>query len=401
MWVLMCAGGIYATIPLARNFQKYIYQTVGKEFFTYLVFFVIATGLTTLLYFFIFKLKIKSTTQYVILVFCAGLYVYLTVQLGGYPEEAIHLLEYGLLSYFVFRALSYKIKDWTIYISAAFLVLILGTADEFLQWMMPSRYWSYKDIGINFLGGAIFLFAIWKGIKPSYISEPVKSHSVRVLVVVITLNLIFMGLCLSNTPVNVKRYTSVIHLLSWLQQEELMTEFGYNHYDPETGHFNSRFKLEEIKRIDTAIGSSYGKLIVDDINSGLLIDDIVIKYEKNTNPFLYEFLTHHNRRVNNAEAFYDPADTQNKSELAHKVMIENQITRKYFSNTFLHSQLEWNPGELDILKKAALQWKGAYISSTGRLITIVDLNGARVAIVITLFIAWVGGEIWKRKLSAG
>ncbi len=401
MWVLLCASGIYSTIPLARYFQKLIYQTVGKEFFTYLVFFIVTAGLITLLYFFIFRLKIKSASQYISLIFCAGLYIYFTIQLGGHPEEAIHFLEYALLSYFVFRALSHRIRDWTIYVTAALFIMFLGTADEFLQWITPSRVWDYRDIGLNFMGGAIFLFGVWKGIQPAEISGPVRSLSVQVLVSVITLNLMILGICLSNTPVNVKRYTSVLHFLSWLQHEEPMTEFGHDHYDPEIGQFNSRLKIDEIRETDTTKGKLYGKLLSDDISSGLSIGDTKIKYRADTNPFLYEFLLHHDRRAHNTSIFHDPADTQNKSEIANRVLIENLIIRKYFSNTFLHSQLEWHPGDLESLKKAASLRQEEYISSTGRLITIVDLNGSRVAMLITLFITWVGGEIWKRKLSAG
>ncbi len=397
--MLLCAFGIYATIPLARSFQQYIYLTVGKEFFTYLVFFVIAAGLITLLYVFIFRLKIKSVSQYLVLIVCAGLYMNFTVQLGGHPEEAIHFLEYGLLSFFVYKALSHRIRDWTVYISAAFIVMFLGTVDEFLQWLMPARYWDYRDIGINFLGGAISLFGIWKGIKPSEISGPVRSLSIQVLVSVITVNLIFIGICLSNTPVNVKRYTSSIKFLSWLQQEEQMTEFGYNHYEPDTGHFNSRFTLEEMKIIDTAEGSTNGSLLSNDIQSGLSLDDMLRKYRTDTNPFLYEFLLHHIRRTKKASEFYNPSVTQNKSKIAHIVLIEDMLIRKYFSNTFIHSQLEWNPGDLDSLKKAASQWDKEYISGTGRLITVVNLDSARAAILITLFIVWIGGEIWKRTLS--
>jgi Ca2+/Na+ antiporter len=401
VWVMLCAGGIYATIPLARGFQQMVYETFGKEFFTYTVFIIIASGLVTLLYFFIFRLRIKRVSQYVVLIFCAGLYMYFTVQLGSHPEEAIHFLEYALLSFFVFRALRYRVTDWTIYISASFFVMFFGTVDEFLQWMTPSRVWDYRDVGINFMAGVIFLFAVWKGIRPAEISSPVRSYSVQILVSIITVNLIFLAICLSNTPDKVRRYTTAFHFLSWLQQEEAMTEFGYNHFDPETGHFNSRFRLEELGNIDTAHGDSLGKLIADDTVSGLSLDDMVNKYKTDAKPFLYELLIHHQRRVNKAEEFHDSSGLQHKSEIAKKLLIENLIVRKYFSKTFLHSGLEWNEPDMEKVKKAASQWEEEYTSNTGRLITLVDLNSARVAILTALFITWIGGEIWKRKLSAG
>jgi len=386
---------------VARSLQKLVYSSIGKEFFTYLVFFVIAAGLIILLYLFIFRLKIKIASQYISLISCAGLYIYFTIQLGGHPEEAIHFLEYGLLSFFVFRALSYKIKDWTVYISAAFIVMLFGTLDEFLQWMMPSRYWDYRDVGINFLGGAIFLFAIWKGIKPTSISGPAKNHSVRILVVTITLNLIFLGLCLSNTPHNVNRYTSAISFLSWLQQEESMTEYGHNHYDQEIGLFNSRFELDEIKLIDSTKGSSYGVKISFDNDSGLSGDDMLKKYRPDSNPFLYEFLLHYNRSVHETKKFHNSSDMNDKSKFANAALKEDLLINKYFKNTLLNSGLKWPQSNIDSINKAALEWNEIYITNTGRMITFFDLNTARAAMLIILFIVWIGGEIWKRKLSDG
>lgn len=399
LWVLLCALGIYSAIPLARSLQELIYKSVGKEFFTYLVFFVIAAGLITLLYIFIFKLRIKSISQYIYIIICSGIYVYFTIQLGANPEEAIHIIEYGLLSFFVFRALSYRIKDWTIYITAAFLVMLFGTADELLQWIMPTRYWDYRDVGINFLGGAIFLLVIWKGIKPSYISGPVRGYSVRILVCAITLNLILMGFCLSNTPDNVKRYTSDIGFLSWLQQEESMTGYGHNHYDPEIGYFNSRFELDEIESIDTADGSTYGKIISDDINSGLSDDDMLKKYGPASNPYLYEFLLHHYRRVDKTVEFHSSSDSHDKSEIANAALKENILLNRYFKNTLLNSGLKWPQGNTDSIKEAALPWNDIYVSNTGKMITSFDINTARAAILISLFFIWVLGEIWKRKLN--
>lgn len=176
------------------------------------------------LYFLFFKWQIRSVAQYVWLFISAGIYVFLTFQLRRHPEEAIHFVEYGALSYFFFRALSVKIRDWTIYITVFLFVLFVGTLDEFTQWMMPKRYWDYRDIGINALASAIFLFAVWKAVRPGIICELANKHSVKVLAWILTANLIFFGLCLANTPDMVKRYTSVFESLSWLRDEEPMTK---------------------------------------------------------------------------------------------------------------------------------------------------------------------------------
>lgn len=177
------------------------------------------------LYFLIFRLKVKNFSQYFWLIASSGLYVYFTLQLKEHPEEAVHFLEYGLLSFFIFRALSQRIRDWTIYIITILFVSLVGITDEFIQWLLPSRFWSYKDVGINALAAGIFMLVIWQGIKPKIISSPVQKISLKMLCGIISLNLLFLGLCLSNTPETVNNYTSIFESLSWLQNEEPMTDF--------------------------------------------------------------------------------------------------------------------------------------------------------------------------------
>jgi len=224
-WALICTIGIFITVPIARSLQKFIYGSVGKEFFTYTVLFVIISGLTASLYFLIFRLKIKNFSQYFWLIASGGLYVYFTLQLKEHPEEAVHFLEYGLLSFFIFKALSHRIRDWTIYLITILFVSLVGITDEFIQWLLPSRFWGYKDVGINALAAGIFMLVIWQGIKPKIISSPVQKMSLKLLCGMLSLNVLILGLCLSNTPETVNNYTSIFESLSWLQNEEPMTEF--------------------------------------------------------------------------------------------------------------------------------------------------------------------------------
>jgi len=227
LWVLLCSLAIFFTIPLARGIQKFISHTVGRIFFTYSVVFIVVCGLAVLLYLFVFRFKVRKTSQYAWLVICAGLYVFLTIKLNKSPEEAMHLIEYGLLSYFIFNALQYDIRDRMIYFITILMVLFIGTIDEFMQWMTPKRYWDFRDIGANVVGGLIFQLAIWKGVRPGFINQSIAKISVKMLMVALTVNLIFLGLCLSNTPHAVKSYTAVFQGLSWLRTEEPMSKFAF------------------------------------------------------------------------------------------------------------------------------------------------------------------------------
>ncbi|MBI5666046.1 MAG: VanZ family protein [Nitrospirae bacterium] len=249
--VFLCTALIFSTVPVARRIQRYVHNTIGSEFFTYTVLVIILSLFAVLLYFFIFRLNVKSKSQYAWLIMSSGFYIYTTLQLRKYPEEAIHLLEFGLLSYFLFKALSHRIRDWTVYISTILCVLFIGTIDEFIQWVTPGRRWDYGDVGINALAGVFFVLAVGKGIKPDIVRGPVKRASVNLLAIIMTINVLFLGLCLSNTPASVTRYTELFHGLSWLRLEEPMTQYGFRHKDAETGPFYSQMTLDRLRKIDT------------------------------------------------------------------------------------------------------------------------------------------------------
>ncbi|MEN8263090.1 MAG: VanZ family protein [Nitrospirota bacterium] len=398
--VFLCTIGIYSTIPLARGFQKFVYSTVGKEFFTYAAFFVVFAVLITLLYFFLFKLKIKYLSQYIWLFLCTGACLYLTVQLRKHPEETIHLLEYGFLSILIFKALSHRIRDWSIYISVTFLVLFLGTVDEFIQWMMPQRYWGLEDVKINTLAAIIFQVAIWKGIKPKIISGPVKKASVMVLLGAITLNMIFLGFCLSNTPDAIKSYTSISTKLSWLRNEEPMTEYAYKYSDPEIETFYSRMSLKEIREFDLNNGKAYGKEILNNTHPDKPLKELFAKYKPTSNVFLYEFLVHLQRRNNNIKDLSAIKDLSEKTEISNIVYRENLILEKYFKNILTHSEQGFSDDQLTEIQKAASLWKGAYISGAGgKLITAFSLNIVWLAIITIAGFVWISGLYWKRRLD--
>ncbi|MEW6599436.1 MAG: VanZ family protein, partial [Nitrospirota bacterium] len=190
--------------------------------------FIVVLMFTTLLYFFIFRLNIRSKSQYIWLAASSGFYIYTALQLRKIPEEAVHLLEFGVLSYCLFRALSHRIRDWTVYVTTSLFVFLIGMIDEFIQWVIPGRIWDYRDVGINGLAGVFFVLMVGMGIKPHIARGPVNKGSVNILAGIIIINLIFLGLCLSNTPDAVKSYTSVFPGLSWLVQEEPMSEYGHN-----------------------------------------------------------------------------------------------------------------------------------------------------------------------------
>jgi hypothetical protein len=395
VWVLLCALGIFATVPVARSFQKYVYTHVGKEFFTYFVLSMVCIILAVLLYSLVFKLKVKNVSQYIWLTICAGVYIYLTVGFRKHPEEAIHLLEFGLLAFFVFKALSCKIRDWTVYLSSALIVSFAGAIDEFLQWLTPGRVWDFRDVNTNMLSGCIFLVALWKGIRPEIINRPVRKLSVNVLAGVFSLNLIFLGLCLSNTPEVVQRYTSAFDRLSWLRSEETMAEYGYAHIDPEIGTVFSRMSIEEMKKNDSETDLFSEKMFPEDISSEAVLKELFETYSPYTNKFMYEFLMHVSRRDDKFNDFKDTNLIDNK----HEAFKKNQILEKYFGMTLEKSIYKWPAEKIEALGDTASLRNKDYTSKAGKLITSFNVRTVWLCVLVMLGALWTFGAVWKRRID--
>jgi hypothetical protein len=275
-------------------------------------------------------------------------------------------------------------------------VVFIGTLDEFFQWIIPKRYWGLNDVRLNGLAGSIFLLAIWKGIRPQTVTDQVKSSSVKILVAMITANLLFLGLCLSNTPGAVQRYSTMFKSLSWLQNEEPMSEFGFRHDDPEIGMFYSRFTLSEMDDMDRNHGVSYGGIIGHQRNQDIPYEELLKKYTPNTNPFLYEFLVHLSRRDKKIEEMDRAESINQKIEKGSIAFSEDLILEKHYSNTLNQSGLTLTGEKKAELRQAFARQQEPHISRAGSIIiTSFTLRQVWTAIFLILIFVWIGGRLWK------
>jgi len=154
-WVGLCALSIFLIVPLARSIQQLVQENWGASLFGYAVIFAVASGFLAVLYVLWARLKIRSFANFAWLSIIAAAYIYFTIQLWDRPEEAVHFLEYGLLSFLLFRAFRLHIDDKSIYLASFFAGSLVGIFDEILQWIVPLRYWDFRDVGLNALSCAI------------------------------------------------------------------------------------------------------------------------------------------------------------------------------------------------------------------------------------------------------
>lgn len=65
------------------------------------------------------------------------------------PEERFHLLQYGLVSFFIAFALPDKISGLRRHLAVIALVWFVGIGDELIQALRPNRVGDLRDVFIN------------------------------------------------------------------------------------------------------------------------------------------------------------------------------------------------------------------------------------------------------------
>lgn len=397
--VLLCSALIFATIPLARGIQRYVYYTIGRDVFTNAVLLVIIATSGVLLFCFFFRLRVRRSSQYVWIFVCTGLYIYRTFTLHEHPEEAVHFLEYGILTYFVFRALRSSIGDFTIYLSTFFLVSLIGTLDEFLQWMMPERFWDIRDVGLNAFAGAVFLLGIGKGLRPEMKEKKPGKYAAIMLASTVSVSLLIIGLCLSNTPEVVTRYTTAFDSLSWLREEEPMTEYGYVHTVGKAGRFYSRFRSDELRTVDRMMGRRYGERLKRDIAEGAERDDWIMASSAYRDVLLHEFILHLSEREDHLVTARTDDGTPDPQD-AVIALWEDLILQSYYGNTLSHAGLLLSSEVFEDLEERFPGWHEYYKSSVDTaLITSFGPWTARIVIAASLCLVWITYGWWKKKLN--
>jgi len=343
---------IFLTIPWLRPFQKFVYAQFGKSAFGYFVLASIAIGSAWAIFYIKQNTNVGvSTKNYLWLAGVTCLYGYFTINLWKCPEEAIHFLEYGVLGYFAFRALSHQIKDVTIYFTASLISLFIGTIDETIQWIVPDRYWDFRDVGLNFLAGALLQLGIWKGIRPGMIVEKIKLQSIIILLITCASCIVLLGLCASNTPSRILLYTEKLPFLSFLRNTDtMMSEYGHKHRDSEIGTFCSRFTNKELRTIDAEEHLNYSQIL--NSSTGTDYNQFLKIYNTLNSPFLYEMRVHIFRRDRYMSLAEEGGEgSKKKREQITIAFKENLILEKYFGNTLQHTVYLWPKSKMEEMKK--------------------------------------------------
>lgn len=383
LWVALCIVAIFLVVPLARTIQEFVSAHGGRSLFGYAVLMAIAGAFVGVLFVLVFRFRIWSFSRLIWLAAVAGLYVHFTLKLWKNPEEAVHFLEYGLLGFLLFRALSLSVRDKSIYLMAFFIGSLVGMFDEILQWITPGRYWDFRDVGLNALATGLFQVALWRAIQPRLISERITTRSLRRASVLLAANLILLGLCASNTPARVSSYVHRFSFLSFLLKEEPMSEFSQKHADPEIGFFYSRLTLEELKSQDWANAAHSAGILREWKNKDYRL--FLSQHSPLLHPFLHEMRVHIFRRDKKEEEACQAENKERAQAALLAAFKENLILEKYFRQTLQKSSYAWDEEKKNQIERKMAKG-GTYESPVSRGILYIQERTLWLAVLTTLIL---------------
>lgn len=349
IWVGLAVLVIFATIPLARELRDAVDATVGREVFLYLGL-VLAAAVALVAFSSLRRRALPPDAYYALGLVLLAL-VAMIYRLRDIPEEALHVAEYALLGLLVYRALTHRIRDYSIYPVACLLVAMIGVVDEYIQWVVPSRYYDLRDILVNAAAGALSQIGVATGLRPRLVASLPAPRSWGRLCFVGAAALLLSSIAFVNTPARVAHYAASFEpLLFLLDGESNMAEYGFLYEDPEAGLFRSRFDPAELRRLDRSRGAEVAQ-ILDRYIRGEGYRSFLRAHSVLRDAYAHEAGVHLFRR----EFHLDRARENNPKSAEHYSIAyrENQILQRYFPTAINRSRHRWNSAIEDEVRRNA------------------------------------------------
>ena len=374
-WLYVCLWSllIFLTVPVARAIQAYVSEHWGRDLFLYTVVIIIVLLLIVSLRL-IIRRRTATALNYIWLIGIATVFIAYTFQLRGNPEEALHFVQYGILSILIYRALTHRITNYGIYFLAFMLATTVGIIDEALQWLTPERVWGLKDIRLDALAAALALLGVAMGLRPTLISGQMNARTGQLICRSALVVVVLLGASLLNTPQRISWYVERLPGLKFIPENSgVMAEYGYRYDDEETGIFRSRLSPDELAKTDRRRAVEAAARL-DELPTQKDYREFLNRYTPFNDPFLHEARVHLNRRdyyLTSAGRYRqrDVAEFQRRMTIAH---YENRIMEKYFPETLLQSGFRLPEETVKQMEEHASTDSG-YVSAVSRaLITRLD-----------------------------
>ena len=334
-WLVVAglSGAILVTSPLVGYATAYARSLLGRDALIYLVMLTLATA-AGLALFYLVRRGGMTLSRYLMLGVVTAVYVYLVLSLrAGSPAEAIHYVEYGILSLAVYRALSHRIGDATIYPASIAVGTGLGILDECAQWLIPGRYFDFRDIWLNFSAVVLMQVSIAATVRPKLVAGPGGPESWRRLCRICAVTVAALGLCHANTPSAVSRYATAVPALGFLAEtDDVMAEYGYAHEVPVAGRFKSRYTSDRLRQLDRDRSEAVAA-VLRNVTAGDDLRHVLRRHSVVTDPFTNEFVRHLRSRDYLLAVARKTKDPRKRGRRYAGASYENAILEQHFGLT--------------------------------------------------------------------
>jgi hypothetical protein len=336
LWV----GLIYASIPFVRQVREAFTTRWSAEPIGLAVVVILIGAAVISVIAFRRRQRRLSTADHIWLIAVTVVAIFWTSRLMGQPEEAVHLLEYGILGFLLYRALAKRFPDPAVYGAAVLVGLLVGTVDEIIQWLVPGRFWDFRDIVLN--GGAVALVqaAIWRLVDrpPSRVG----AASLRLLCRLAAALVCLLSVCLALTPQRLNRLADHFPLPQRLATgADAICEYGYRHAVDDHTAFRSRLSLHQLAKSDIAQAAT----VAGQLEAALMSRGQRRAFNSPVhNPFGYEVQVHIFARNRNLHR----AREQGPGSVVYRQFMtiawrEHLILEKIFGNTMAQTRFRWRP----------------------------------------------------------
>ena len=329
---------IYTTIPFVRGLREWYVARWDPAWIGLSVAMILTISAVAILWSLSRGRQGLSHSNLLWIVGVAVVFVWWTLSLRRSPEETVHFLEYGVLAILLHRALRPTMGTDLVFITAVLMGALIGTVDEIIQWVSPSRFWDWRDLLLNGGAGALAQVILWRVVPPSL--HRWDSRSLQIVLRLVAAQLILLSLCLANTPERVTRYARHLpassHLTSSLNP---MAEYGFRYAVPDLGVFTSRLTLEELRTQDSTRATEVGPILDANRHSyGRFLDT----WPVGEDPFTYEARVHLFARDRNIARARE-LGFADASEQITTAWHENRLMEAFFGNTLKESSYQWGP----------------------------------------------------------
>ena len=336
LWI----GLIYATIPIVRRAREAFVAHWPAELIAYAVIAVVLGSLAAT----VISLRRRQfqivRADLVWLIGVAAVVVVWIRRLMGQPEEAVHFLEYGVLGVLLYRVLEDRVPDPTVYVAATLAGLLVGTVDEIIQWLVPGRFWDFRDIILNGCAVALVQIAIWR-LAPRPLTA-VSPPALRLLCRLAAVQMLLLAICMAATPQRLARLVDHVPLPTRLATgADAICEYGHRHTANDRTVFLSRLSLDELARSDLDRATE----VAAELNASRGADGLSrAAISPVEDPFGYEIRVHlFARNRNLAKALVHQPGSPDRRRQMTTAWRQNLILEDFFGSTLAQSSYRWGP----------------------------------------------------------